>query len=940
MALTQDADWWSRIDAVFQGALELPADDRADYLDRACGTDRDLRAEIVAMLSVEPSRYALRIERLVHDSGSAAVRDDPFVGIRLGAWRVMDVIGQGGMGTVYLAERADGQYEQRVALKLVRGPVHVSGASSRLTAESQILARLSHPSIARLLDAGLTPEGSAYLVMELVDGDPITTHCDSRRLTIDARLRLFKVVCDATQHAHQSLVVHRDLKPSNIFVSRTGQVKLLDFGIAKLLQPDRPLAEDTTHGMRALTPAYSAPEQLRGEPVTTATDVYVLGAVLCELLTGQRATSHDMDQRPAGESQDVPTAPSVMVRRRMNATDEGSRTALLEIAAARGTSPARLARSLAGDIDRVVLKALQPEPGRRYGSAGQMGDDLQRLLDGRPVMAQPDTLAYRTRRFVGRHRVGVAMATAVCALVLAFSVLAVRQARAVAMERDRARMEASRAERVSVLVTDLFKLAEPAAGRGDTITARELLDRGAHRIAMELQGDPGTQRALFTSIARVYGNLGLHDQAIEVLERALTLEQSAPQGGSLARADTLHLLAERHSFKNDYPRAERQFREALALRRQLNAPAADVAATLEGLGRTLSITDSFDEARVLMEESVAIRRTLPGTPGTDLMNGLRDLGLLLHRSGDLDRAQQLLREAVDIGRRIPGPSPAKVVSLLRFAELVGRVDHEPAKAEPLLREALAMARTIYAGDHREIAMCLSELASNLQRLHRLEDAEAAAREGTEMLRRLHGDKHGDTMIAQRILASVLRSRRKLDDARTLLAEALATSRAFFGEAHPTTLATSRALASLLEEQGRFREAFELRRDDLARAVKGLGEHDVFVAIGLAGLGQHGLISGRLDVAETSFTRALGVRQKIHPPGHWRIDEARGMRGLARLRAGRLADAETDLLSAHEGLRSHRGPAAEETTTVRTHLVELYERWNRPEQARTFRVAAR
>ena len=885
-------------------------------------------------------RYALGLERFVHDEEAPAAEPDPFIGMQLGPWRVLDVVGHGGMGTVYLAERADGQYEQRVALKLVRASAHHQSGSARFKAETYILARLSHPNIARVIDAGHTPEGSAYLVMEDVDGTPVTTHCDAHRLDVDERLRLFRVVCDATQHAHQSLVVHRDLKPSNILVSRAGEVKLLDFGIAKLLEPDHPLADQTMPEMRALTPAYAAPEQIRGEPASTAADVYVLGVVLFELLTGQRPGGHESG---AGTRLDVPMAlpaPSAAVARQLTARDDGARTALAEVGAARRTSPARLVRRLTGDIDRVVLKALQPEPERRYGSAGQLADDLQRLLDGRPVVAQVDTLAYRARRFIGRHRVGMAMASVLCALVVAFAIVSAMQARAVGVERDRAQVEARRAERVSVLVTDLFKLAEPAVGRGDTITARELLDRGSHRIALELQGDPGTQAVLFNALARVYGNLGLHDAAIEVLQRAFALEQTADGTRTLARAETLHLLAERHASKNDLATADRQFREALDLRRRLKAPAADVAATLEGLGRALNTTGKFAQARALLEDAVAIRRSLPASSAVELMSGLHELGLLVHFSGDVERAERLFREAVAVGATIPGPSPGKVTSLVRQAEVVAEFDHAPAKAEPLLRDALGMARTIYSGDHHEVARCLGELARNLLQLGRLADAEAVAREGASMAHRLYGDRHNDTLLARMALARVLRAERKLEEAEQLLRDALPHSRSLLGDGNPRTIITSRTLASVLEERGRFQEALDLRQEELARTVKALGAHDVFVAIGLSGLGGHGLTTGRLDIAETSFAQALAVRQKIHPPDHWRIDEARGMVGVARLRAGRLPDAESDLLAAYEGLRAHRGPKASETDAVRARLVELYDRWNRPDQARRYRSDAR
>ena len=699
MASTLTADWWPRLDSAFQGALELPPAERVAYLDRVCGGDGDLRAEVAAMLAADTPEHALGIERLVQEARAPTSGPDPFVGIRLGPWRVVDVIGHGGMGTVYLAERDDGQYEQTVALKLIRGTT--PHGSTRFTAESYILARLSHPNIARVIDAGHTPEGSAYLVMEYVDGTPVTDHADAQRLTVDERLRVFRLVCEATQHAHHALVVHRDLKPSNILVSRAGEVKLLDFGIAKLLEPDHPLADPTAPGLRALTPAYAAPEQLRGEPVTTAADVFVLGAVLYELLTGQRPggagrTSDGIETR-------IAPPPSAAVRRQLSA---GPRALATAIADARRTSPARLIRRLSGDLDRIVVKALQPEPNRRYGSAGQLADDLQRLLDGRPVAARPDTRSYRLRRFVGRHRVGVAMVSAIAALVVSFAVVTALQARAVAIERDRARVEALRAERVAVLVTDLFTLAEPAAGRASTISARELLDRGSRRIAVQFADDPETQADLFNAVARVYGNLGLHDDAIDVLERALGKERGTADDATLARAESLHLLGERHASKSDYVAAERRFRAALALRRRLNAPAADVAATLEGLGRTLNGNGRYVDARAQLEAAVAIRRSQPGASPAALMSGLHELGLLVHFAGDTGRAEHLFREAVQVGERVHGPSPAKVRSLQPKAELVARFDRAPARAEALLREALAMARAIHAGDHRDAAVGL------------------------------------------------------------------------------------------------------------------------------------------------------------------------------------------------------------------------------------------
>jgi tetratricopeptide (TPR) repeat protein len=659
--------------------------------------------------------------------------------------------------------------------------------------------------------------------------------------------------------------------------------------------------------------------------------------VLYELLTGQRPGGPDA---AIDAVRDAPlTAPSAAVRRQIATVQAGPGTSAA-LAASRQTSPARLVRRLSGDVDCVVLKALQPEPERRYGSAGQLADDLQRLLDGRPVLAQPDTRGYRLRRFVGRHRVGVAMMSALAIVVVAFAIVAALQARAVAIERDRARLEAARAERVALLVTDLFKLAEPAAGRGSTIAARELLDQGSHRIAVELADDPATQAALSNALARVYGNLGLHDAAIEVLERALGREGAVNGDGTLARAETLQLLGERHASKNDHATAERRFREALALRRQLHAPRTDVAATLEGLGRTLNGANRYAEARAMLEDAVAIRRSEPGASPAELMSGLHELGLLVHFAGDTARAERLFRESVAVGQRIPGPSRAKIISLRQHAQLAAQFDHAPARAEALLREALAMARAMHPGDHEDTATCLAALSENLKGLRKLPEAETSAREAATMLRRLYGPGHVETLSARLDLARVLNAANKFGEAEPILRDSLGDARSFLGDGHPTTIVTARGLATVIEQQGRFAEALAVRRDELARTTKALGAGDVFVATGLTGLGQHGLMSGRLTLAETYFAKALEAREKLHPAGHWRIDDARGMVGLARLRAGRYGAAEADLLAAYEGLRAHRGPDADETQAARTNLVDLYERWNRPDRARQYRSEPR
>ena len=413
---------WQQIEELFELVQAQPVEARRRFLDEACGPDVSLRDEIEAMLAAAGPDRALAIERFIVDRSSDARVDDRLIGSCLGPWRLVSLLGRGGMSSVYRAERADGQYRQDVAVKILRSGLCDADAIERFRTERQLLAQLTHPNIAALLDGGFARDGTPYLVMELVEGSPITEWCAAQRLPLEARLRLFRVVCDAVQHAHGALVVHRDLKPSNIFVSRSGNVKLLDFGIAKLLDPDvrDGRTPATRPEMRLITPEYAAPEQRQDRPITTATDVYGLGVVLYELLIGRRprefGATHGSSQAQDGSPSPV-IAPSEAARRptAQKAMLEGA----LESPATEATSNVadrrKLSRRIRGDLDRIVLTALREEPERRYASAGQLGEEIERFLGGYAVLAQPDTVRYRARKFVGRNRLAVtAVAVFVC----------------------------------------------------------------------------------------------------------------------------------------------------------------------------------------------------------------------------------------------------------------------------------------------------------------------------------------------------------------------------------------------------------------------------------------------------------------------------------------------------------------------------------------------
>jgi serine/threonine-protein kinase len=512
-------DLWQRADGIFDEALDLPPGQRTAFLDRACAGDAQLRALVERLLS------AAEIEDPGFKSGGAlqgsfgdrfrtdlTQADEVPPGTLIGRYRIVREIGRGGMSSVYLAERADGQFQQEVALKLLQSGIATGHIARRFDRERQILAQARHPGVARLLDGGTGPGGRPYLVMEYVDGRPIDRYCDEERLSVPDRLRLFLQVAQAVEDAHRNLVVHRDIKPSNILVTADGHAKLLDFGIAKLLDPTATSGEALTgSAIRLMTPAWASPEQVRGNPVTTASDVYQLGLLLYLLLTG--CFPYDVgDSSPAGRmlaiAQQEPARPStaVLSPEGCGAAPGGERKTTDDIARARGTTPRRLRRMLAGDLDAIILMALCKEPERRYGSVAQLIDDLERSFSGRTISARPDTWTYRTGRLIKRHAGAFSAAAAAAVVGLSLGLVYTSE---LMHERDRARLEAE-------FLRELFEV--PA--QGQALTPRQLLDRGVARVELQLAGQPELQADLLEDLGRMYRNLGLHDEARNLQSQA------------------------------------------------------------------------------------------------------------------------------------------------------------------------------------------------------------------------------------------------------------------------------------------------------------------------------------------------------------------------------------------------------------------------------------
>ena len=870
---------WQKVEEILHQAMALAPEQRPEFLDTACGSDADLRAELNSLLLAgedlsdeflkSPLRGVLERQIVEIESASALAAGQIFAQ----RFELVRKLGEGGMGQVWLAEQL-APVRRQVAVKLIKAGMYDEAVVQRFQSERQSLAIMDHPAIAKVFDAGTTPQGQPYLVMEYVPGLPITDYCDQHKLSIKDRLELFIHACEGVQHAHQKAIIHRDLKPSNILVIEVDGKpvpRIIDFGLAKTTAP-QVSDEYTQLGQFIGTPGYMSPEQvnLSARDIDTRTDVYTLGVVLYVLLTGLQPFETKRREKPSLEEwlrqlrEEEPPNPSTKV--------SGDKDTSSATADARRTEPKQLISQLRGDLDWITMKALERDRTRRYGTPSELAADLQRFLRHDPVIARPDSTGYRLRKYIRRHRVAMSVGAGVLLVLLVFSVVQALQLRETTrerdhakQERDRANQERDRATRIATFMSNMFKVPDPSEERGNSVTAREILDRAANDIGTGLAQDPDVQSQMLHEMAGTYNNLGLHARAHELAQRALDARQSlhgADDPKTLESMTQLGLILHMEGHDAD---AEPLDRRALAdERRVLGADDPLTLETADDLAMVLKPLGRFPEAEKLAREVVDTSTRRLGPESALTLRAQNHLASILFYEGHAADAEKVLRPALDVERRVWGSDHPETMKALAMLAISLHHENHFAEAESLYREVLAASERVLGTEHPSTAIAMSNLASILADEGHSPESLNLQRQALAIFSRTLGPDHPSTLMCELNLTRGLRSEGQLQEAERMQRQILATQIRAHGAEYPDTLLAESELAKTFFLERRYAEAERLAQDTFDIQLRKLGPRHRDVLDTLQRLGMAMALNHHYPQAKLLFTDV--------------IDKARGAQG--------------------------------------------------------------
>jgi eukaryotic-like serine/threonine-protein kinase len=812
---------WKHIKRVFSGALGLDGEEQARFIEEESCGDLEVIREVFSLLKAHESQGVLdRNMDEVRVSAVSEARSEYMKGVVIGKYRIMYELGYGGMGCVFLAERVDGEFEQKVALKLLRNAIANDHQVQRFRSERQILASLDHEHIARLLDGGVTDDGRPWFAMERIKGIPVIEFCDAGSLTVQNRLKLFLDICEAVGYAHRKLVIHRDLKPSNILVTMEGKVKLLDFGIAKIMTDGKSEPALTQPGLLPYTPSYASPEQIRGESISTASDVYQLGLMLYELIAG--VSPYDVSGKSPAAVEEiicnrVPPYPATqLVKNRRERDPE-------DVSRKRSVSFKKLKKELSGELGTIVMKAIRKEPERRYESAGQLADDIQRYLSGKPVKAHADSRLYRMEKFLKRHPAGSLSAAAIVFMAFIYLVTLTwhqQQTRAALSQAER---EAEKSAQVVEFMLGMFEAGEPRENPGDLITARELLERGLEEADM-LNTQPEVQANMYNVIGKVYSGLGQFDDAAEILEKAVELER---------------LSAGINHFEIDA-----------------------LAGYLIDLANAKVRQGHFGEAQSSYLEALGMLRERYGENHPRVADAKLAMGSWIPVAG-LERAAELRLNALEIRKKWFGEDDLATAEAFIQAGQIMRSQAQPEAAIEMLEQALNIQKNILGESHPEV-QTTSFLLADIYRLFRVDlvKAEELYRNGLEILEETMGQNHPSRLHGITSLAALLVSEGSHSEAASLYRENLEIRTEIFGDLHPSVAEGMGQAGSGFRKMGLYNESETYHRNGLEMWKQLLDENHTIISGAKTGLAETLIYLRRFDEAESLLSRSLEI-QRMH-----------------------------------------------------------------------------
>ena len=874
-----DSARWQRVQSLFHEAADLPEDEQRQFLEAQCPNDATLVSEVLILLGEDSHGGSLLDRDVAHVAqqifDDAAPGTFPFR--EVGRYRVLKALGEGGMGMVYLAERKD--IGSQVAIKLLRDAWLSPSRRDRFASEQRTLAQLNHPFIARLYDADTSPDGTPFFVMEYVEGVPLTQYCRTHHCNVTERLRLFRSVCEAVLYAHQHAVIHRDLKPSNILVKDDGTVRLLDFGIAKHLQSLGENVDQTIASMRMMTPAYAAPEQIRGEQVGVQSDVYSLGVVLYQLLAG--CLPFDLSNRTPGQAEKVLAQHQA----------EKPSTVAVKRAAEANNNEVSAGKAEWTDLDVLCLTAMHKDARQRYQSVEALIRDIDHYLKHEPLDARPESRGYRLRKFVSRHRGAVVTASTVFAVVTGLVIFFTVR---LTIARNAALAEAVRTQRIQKFMTNLFQGGDAAAGPADSLRVVTLLDRGVQE-AESLNTDPQVQAELYGTLGAIYQKLGKYDQADSLLQKALNRRK---------------LL-----FGPDSPQ---------------------VAESLVALGLLRSDQARLDAAEKLVREGLEIdkRRMPPNHPA--FVKAMLAFGKILAERGSYDEAIQTLNEAVKIDSA-PGVAPADLVSSFSALADAQYMAGHYELSESLYRRALEINRKLYGPRHPLVAEELGNLGAIQQDLGYYQKAEAFDRQALDIDRAYYGEESPTTAKSLRMLGRALLYQKKYDDAETALEEAVAIQERAFGPAHPEVADTVNELGNLASLRGNYEKAEKRfqREADIYRSV--YGDHHYLVAIALSNVAYAHMNMKDYARAEQIFRDVVRRFTETLSADNVNTGIVRIKLGRTLLRENRFQEASVETLAGYQILAKQASPSIGFLQAARKDLASEYDALHQPEDAARFRA---